>query len=152
MEVDVFTDVIPLTCEQISGREGPPGQPCAECRAVVCTSCGGYGSSNYDKVRTDFGSLHCIIRLIPPDVKKKRKTALAPQNEQLSQRRRLGLTGHPADSRTLLNMDAGFFSRFFLHKRIMCLLNYPIFDSMRLSSIRRLQLAPPFARNPTKKK
>ncbi|XP_045028308.1 uncharacterized protein LOC116921188 isoform X3 [Daphnia magna] len=32
----------------ISGRDGPPGQACAECRTVVCTTCGGYAGSSYD--------------------------------------------------------------------------------------------------------
>ncbi|XP_059351813.1 uncharacterized protein LOC130689767 isoform X1 [Daphnia carinata] len=32
----------------ISGRDGPPGQACAECRTVVCTTCGGYAASTYD--------------------------------------------------------------------------------------------------------
>lgn len=42
----VLAELIQFHHLQISGRDGPPGQPCSECRSIVCTTCGGYGNSS----------------------------------------------------------------------------------------------------------
>ncbi|XP_046456940.1 uncharacterized protein LOC124204006 isoform X4 [Daphnia pulex] len=46
----------------ISGRDGPPGQSCAECRTVVCTTCGGYAASTYDNKNTVWLCRTCLDR------------------------------------------------------------------------------------------